>query len=263
MSKINKSQLDNHSIFIVSKWFKTINDYINLEFSSPKFLGNLNNYEYNPIPINSKTKRFFPNLKTLYIYKPNDEKFKDDEKIIKRIKCKIDRFDLYNQQRITLQNWTKRRLKNVVFDSNIHNWDISNSEFKDKIFNKSNLIFIIENNDGNKFGYYFTRKINKCESWIPSISSFMFSLEYYHNINIPTKIQTRFPINVFCLYHNDSYKLVTIGDICLNKKSIKTSSYCDLDSWNFCYKGNRYLFGENSKDKFDINPKRILVISTE
>lgn len=258
-----KGHLHNYAIFIASRWFKTIDDFINLETSSPRFLGNLEKYFYNPIPLNIKTKALFPNLRTLYLYNPNDDKFEDDENIIARVNCKIDKYDLYNYQCLTLQKWIKRKLKTVIFDSNIHNWDVFNSEFKERIYNKSNLIFIIEDEKKNKFGYYFKSNINKCDSWIPSISSFMFSLEYRGNINTPCKFNTCFPFNTFWLYQDYSCKLINIGDICLNKKSSKESSYCDLDKWNFYYNHKEYLFGENNKTKFNINPKRILVISTK
>ena len=34
-------------------------------------------------------------------------------------------------------------MKDVVFDSNIHNWKVWESEFDDLILNKQNLLFLI------------------------------------------------------------------------------------------------------------------------
>ena len=52
-------------------------------------------------------------------------------------------------------------MKEVAFDSNIHNWKEDESEFYYLILNKQNLIFLIETDDNIKFGGFISSKIDK------------------------------------------------------------------------------------------------------
>ena len=61
----NISTMNNHTMFIASRWFETIEDYINLETSTPKYLGNMTKFFYNPIPLTIQTREFFDHLRTL------------------------------------------------------------------------------------------------------------------------------------------------------------------------------------------------------
>ena len=58
-------KLDSYSLQIVSKYFETITDFINLEFVTKKARDNLEKFRYNPIPLSKKTAKFFPNIETL------------------------------------------------------------------------------------------------------------------------------------------------------------------------------------------------------
>lgn len=60
---------DSHSIMIVSKYFETIQDFINLEKCSKKYQGNMERFQYNPIPLTSEESKLFPNIKTYHIYR--------------------------------------------------------------------------------------------------------------------------------------------------------------------------------------------------
>ena len=70
---INKGQLDLYTIFISSRWFESIEDFINLELTIPRMNGNMTKFHYNPISITKKTREFFPYLQTLYLYDKSDE----------------------------------------------------------------------------------------------------------------------------------------------------------------------------------------------
>ena len=63
-----KGKLDLYCIFISSRYFEDINDYINLELSHPRFQGNLTKFFYNPISLTPQTFHFFPMLRTLHLY---------------------------------------------------------------------------------------------------------------------------------------------------------------------------------------------------
>ncbi|ELP94603.1 hypothetical protein EIN_497730 [Entamoeba invadens IP1] len=69
------SGLSGYHIMIVSKYFETINDLINLELVCKKFDGNMEKFHFNPIPLNSKTLGYFPNIETLHLWDVKDENF--------------------------------------------------------------------------------------------------------------------------------------------------------------------------------------------
>ena len=76
---------NNYCIFLASRWFESIDDFINLEKVSKRMRGNMEKFHYNPIPLTSSIRSFFPNIETLYIYDiDNCELFENDEKIKKR-----------------------------------------------------------------------------------------------------------------------------------------------------------------------------------
>ena len=82
-------------MFIASRHFQTIDDYINLEMGIKRFNGNMTKFHYNPIPLTNTTRKLFDHLQTLFIYSPNDNQFKEDERIIAREYCKYKQYDLY------------------------------------------------------------------------------------------------------------------------------------------------------------------------
>ncbi|ELP86818.1 hypothetical protein EIN_367130, partial [Entamoeba invadens IP1] len=69
--------IDGYSMMIISQQFKTINDFINIEFVCKKYANNMAKFHYNPISLTPKTRRFFPNLNTLRLYTKNDLLFTD------------------------------------------------------------------------------------------------------------------------------------------------------------------------------------------
>ena len=80
----NICTLDNYTMFIASRHFESIEDFINLEMGVKRFNGNMTKFHYNPIPLTNTTRKLFDHLQTLYIYSPNDNQFKEDERIIAR-----------------------------------------------------------------------------------------------------------------------------------------------------------------------------------
>ena len=68
-----KNQCDNYCVMIASKYFNSIDDFINLELGCSRFLGNMTKFFFNPISITKQTLHFFPYLQTLHCYTENDE----------------------------------------------------------------------------------------------------------------------------------------------------------------------------------------------
>ena len=58
-----------------------------------------------------------------------------------------------------LEEWTSLKCGAVLFDSNNDNWNRDTSVFCDKIIGKKQMIFLIEDTDGEKFGYYLDTEI--------------------------------------------------------------------------------------------------------
>ena len=69
-------QCNNYSIFIASRFFNTLQDFINLEMAVKRFRGNLDKFFHNPISLTEETMKFFPNVKTLHVYKKSDRLLK-------------------------------------------------------------------------------------------------------------------------------------------------------------------------------------------
>ena len=59
-----KGQCHNYAIFLASKYFESINDFINLEKGIKRFTGNMTKFFYNPIVLTKENRNYFPNLRT-------------------------------------------------------------------------------------------------------------------------------------------------------------------------------------------------------
>ncbi|EDR21914.1 hypothetical protein EDI_266780 [Entamoeba dispar SAW760] len=77
-------KLGYNEIMIVSIYFNDINDFINLEIGIKRFQGNMERFHFNPIPLNERSRKLFPNIETFHIYNENDEIF-NDGKIFKKV----------------------------------------------------------------------------------------------------------------------------------------------------------------------------------
>ena len=83
--KLKLFRLDYSAMFIVSRYFETIDDHINLVIGIKKLRGLLEQYRFNPVELTTQSRSLFPNIETLYLYRRKGELFLDDKKIKKRI----------------------------------------------------------------------------------------------------------------------------------------------------------------------------------
>ena len=60
----------------------------------------------------------------------------------------------------TIEEFCDLTLLDVIFDSEYDNWSVSKSVFDQKIFGKENLVFVIEDTEGNLFGGFINSTIN-------------------------------------------------------------------------------------------------------
>ncbi|BFU25178.1 trichohyalin, putative [Entamoeba histolytica] len=174
---------------------------------------------------------------------------------------KIQRMRVIEQMQ-QLEEWTERRINNILFDSDIDDWNKNTSVFDQRIMNKEHIIIIIEDEEGNKFGGYVNSKIDKINDYINDSKSFVFSLESKGRIEGMKKFDIKQPQNAFYLYNQTTDCLFAFGfgggcDICVFKENNKTKSHCD--PWSFEYKGiSNALCGKLGSECFI--PKRIIAI---
>ena len=154
---------------------------------------------------------------------------------MKQKQSKIDEKQLKKQ----LEQWTGLQYGKIIFDSEKDNWSIKTSVFIDKIINKKQLAFIIEDTDNEIFGYYLNTEI--VEKYCPVETdkySFEFNLHSNNNrLNQPKIFPIKNTYNGgYYLHDKNSHRLLYIGDIALFKNDCKELSYCyQLD--NFDYDG--------------------------
>ena len=80
---------------------------------------------------------------------------------------------------------------NIIFDSDLDDWKRYTSVFNDKIKGKKNLSFLIEDEEGNMFGYYLNSEVensNNYKQWIETDNkSFHFNLNINKTLEKPMK----------------------------------------------------------------------------
>ena len=82
-----------------------------------------------------------------------------------KMTVKYDAFDtqglyhLSSKEKKQIENWTNLECGEVVFDSTKDNWSQNISVFNEKIQNRSNLTFIVEDEQKNKFGLILIKSI--------------------------------------------------------------------------------------------------------
>ncbi|ELP93642.1 hypothetical protein EIN_239720 [Entamoeba invadens IP1] len=137
--------LSGYHIMIVSKYFKTINDFINLELVCKKFERNMEKFHFNPIPLNSKTLGYFPNIETLHLWNKEDENFgnefmtnteenkvvlkKEFFRIIVWFNVEFETVDRNKSPNIEFENVTYTQNDSEIFGNNIPSSITSISEY--------------------------------------------------------------------------------------------------------------------------------------
>ncbi|BFU22999.1 TLD, putative [Entamoeba histolytica] len=161
------------------------------------------------------------------------------------------------EEMLQLEEWTNRKVEDILFDSDKDDWNVNTSVFDQRIWNKEHIIIIIEDEDGNKFGGYVNEKIDRVESYINDSQSFVLSLESNGRMKGMMKFDIKEPQNAFYLWNQSHDYLFQFGygyDICVFKENYKTLSHCKQSS--FEYEGiSNALCG-----KYYFKPKHFIVI---
>ena len=268
IKKTKKNQLDLYTIFIASRHFNTIEDYINLELCSSRFHGNMTKFFYNPIPLNTTTREFFTHLRTLYIYSTTDNQFIEDTRILAREKCTIQKYNLYHDQVKQLEEWTGLKCGDILFDSTKDNWSYCSSVFNERIIGKKQLIFLVEDTNGYLFGYYLHTEIQAKYRVDQSTDehTFLFLLDSQGVIPSMMKFEIKDTHWGCMLYENDEDYLIGLGcgGIFLQKQNYKEESYSWKQPKYFNYHDIPIsLCGKTTYKDICFTPKRILVIQMQ
>ena len=150
-----------------------------------------------------------------------------------------DDFILTKQETKILQQWTKKKIGKVIFDTDIDEWDEQTSQLNKKLLEKGQLIFLIEDTNQNLFGYYEATDIEMefLEDKETSEESFLFSLRSNGRSQHPLKFEIIDTDDGYCLYNNSSDHLIDLagGSLVLYKERLKSSCMYNQFDENFNY----------------------------
>nr|BAN41037.1 hypothetical protein, conserved [Entamoeba invadens] len=215
--------LSGYHIMIVSKYFDDFGDFINLGLVCKKFRGNMEKFHFNPIPLNSKTLGYFPNIETLHLWDKKDENFgngfminTEEMEIVKiRVVLKKEFFRIIVWFNVDFETVDRNKNRNI--------------EFKNVTYTQ---------NDRKKFGNNIPSSVtsigDKCFSFCGSLSSVtipssvksigyccFYKCSSLSSITIPSSVTS---IGGCCFYECSSLSSITIpssvrsiGDSCFNR----------------------------------------------
>ena len=183
----------------------------------------------------------------------------------KEINWKID-YDLSEEEITQLEKWTELKCSHILFDSQNNNWSQGSSILNKRIIGKKQVIFLINDVFGEKFGYYLNTEIieNYKDDMITDKKSFHFNLQSNGRLKHPMKFEIKdLKESGYKLFTNSDEYLLIIGDIVLKKEEKKNYSNCWQTEESFNYHGIKSaLCGkhQNHIGSIRLQPKRILVI---
>ena len=174
-------------------------------------------------------------------------------------------YGLDNKQKTQIEEWTSLKCTDIIFDSNVDNWSEDTSVFNERIIGKKQLLFLIEDEDGEKFGYYLnTEVIEKYHKHRETDEkSFHFNLQSNGRLDKLMKFEIiDLKWGGYYLFEKSDrdFKLITLGDIELKKENNKNLSVCYQNKNRFDYHGIKNALCKKIYPPNSFIPIRILVI---
>ena len=164
-----------------------------------------------------------------------------------------------SKQKKQLEEWIGLKCDDIVFNSKFDNWSQDTSVFNDRIVGKKQVVFLIEDENSELFGYYYNTEVVEKYYWQETDSkSFEFNLQSKNNrLKQPMKFEIKnLQEGGIYLREKSDDRLIWLGNICLRKENDKNYSFCQQNENYFDYNGiKKALCGEKY-----FTPKRILVI---
>ena len=158
-------------------------------------------------------------------------------------------------QRNKIEEWSNKKFGEVIFHSDVDDWNQNTSIFDKLIFNKNQLLFIIQTEDGIKFGGYINSLIDKYRDQtddstiISDPNAFLFT--FRENKQQKFDIKEEHSKTAFYLYPKEHERLFWIGtiDIGIRKKNDQCQCGEGLKSFENNYQQNS-LIGRSGKRCF-------------
>ena len=176
-----------------------------------------------------------------------------------------------SKQKWQLEQWINRKCSEIIFNSEKDCWAYEISVLNEKIIGKEHLVFLIEDDQNQKFGYYLNSKVieeyatseNGQEKRIEvDNNSFQFSLESVGRFTDAIKCEIidtkKGGYNLYTNWENNL--LISFGDIMVYKQGLENNSYCiHQDNNVFDYHGKeKVLCDKVGSQTFNI--KKFVVI---
>ena len=187
-----------------------------------------------------------------YIKERNETK----EKKAKELNISIDELNI-------IEEWTSKEFGEIIFDTEINDWEEEDSQFDQLVINKEKVMFLIDVKETNcKIGGYINSCINvlfnedENKGIVSDPNAFVFKLKGKQSIQFP--IKKNCSENAFYLYPEDDRLLFKMGlnDIEIYKEYEDSLIFQESNS-SFDYKDNSYALVGN---KEYVTPKRIIVV---
>ena len=186
-------------------------------------------------------------------------------------KTDVTQLSKYRESLNQIEEWTGLSCSEIIFDSNKHSWSMNTSIFDDKIIGKKQLLFFIEEENGEQFGYYLNTEVfnvyltpfhNPIET---DLQSFEFNVFSNGRLEKPMKYEV---INEkqggYYLFAKSYDILIQLGDIVIFKQNRKERSFYIQYPEYFDYHNIDFAFTDRKStsvnDAIPCIPKRILVI---
>ena len=176
---------------------------------------------------------------------------------------------VHENEKKQIEEWTNKKCSEILFDSDKDNWNQNTSVFDDRVQYKSNLIFVIEDTNNNKFGAFISASIQPNGNYTTDYNSFLFSLKSNGRLNGMQKFEiqsnnAQYACNLRS--KSDTYLIAFGGfywNICIDKENYKSqNSYCREYIYDYNYHGYQNTFLPNCANGNAVNytPKRFVVI---
>ena len=157
-----------------------------------------------------------------------------------------------------LEEWTELKCCDLLFDSDVDNWLKYYSVLNERIIGKKQLIFLIEDEDGEIFGYYLNTKVTDelDTSERTDQKTFQFNLQSNGRLEKPIKFEIKDRhFGGYILFKQDGLNSICLGNIAIGSNLISDIGECRTEIY-FDYNGiENALCG-----KTWFIPKRIIVV---
>ena len=117
------------------------------------------------------------------------------------------------------------KLRNIIFNSDEDYWN-NTSTLNEIIIGKKQLVFLIEDDNGERFGYYSNNSLQEIYLSLQQADnkSFHFNLNSNGRLSKPMKFEIKNLKRGYYYYPTHISKLIDIGDITLHKHNWKQKS---------------------------------------